>query len=150
MIPALVGVAMAAGENAAPNAGESSNGLEAKSRGGSMHGQKMAVSYNVLKNGRHILVVKEAIGHVGKKAQFKELATIDLDLKDGEMFAPYDGFRCSTNKGKFVYGVIPKGASHEIMVVPRAAWLPDEEAIKLVPVEKTGTVECRYEPEGEV
>jgi len=122
---------------------------ESKVVGGSMHGDKMIVQYSVLNSGRHILSVSEKIRSEGPKAREKTVQSVDLNIKNGETLAPYNGFKCSTKKKEFVYGVIAANTSKKVIFQPVRAWIVDEANVKLISVQKVSTIDCEWAPEGD-
>ncbi len=122
-----------------------------KSLGEAMHGEKMAVSYEVLNSGKHVLIVKEKTGKENKKAKFKQLQVIEVSLKEGETLSPYDGFKCRNRKNDLLYAIVSKGtAKKNESFAPIKSWTVDEKNMKVIPtVEKNELVACKWEPDGD-
>lgn len=122
---------------------------ESKVVGGSLHGDRMIVQYSVLNSGRHILGVSEKVHTPGQRAREKTVQSVDLNIKNGETLAPYNGFKCRTQKNEFVYGIIAENASQKIDIHPLRAWVVDEINLKLLPVKNIATINCEWAPNGD-
>ncbi|MCB0356235.1 MAG: hypothetical protein KDD40_04470 [Bdellovibrionales bacterium] len=121
-----------------------------KSLGGTMHSSKMAVEYSVLNTGHHVLTVKEKLGVKNNKATFKEIQLVELNIKPDESLSTYNGFMCTAESDKFVYGIIlKKNASESKNFHPERAWQVDKKNLMLVPIKNPTTVNCKWFPEGE-
>jgi hypothetical protein len=120
-----------------------------KSLGGSMHGDRMIVDYEVLNTGKHVLTVKDK--NADKEAQPKQV--VDLKIKEnGEQLALGfgSGFFCENDKSEFVYGVFKKADARESgSWTPLRAWSIDKGNIKLMPINDTRQIKCQWSQEGE-
>ena len=116
-----------------------------KSFGGSMHGDKLAVEYQVLNTGSHILLIKEKIGTRLGKAKFKTLKTIDLSLKGEESLSMYNGYFCFDPQKIEIYGIVENSKSKVRSLRPVRAWRVDRSALDLTPVVDLSKIFCTYE-----
>lgn len=119
---------------------------EMKSLGSGMHGEKMAVSYEVLNTGKHVLVVKE-----NGKTKFTQRQAVEIVLKKGETLSPYDGFKCRNKKNDLLYAIVSKNVAKENeFFLPVQAWLVDQKNMKLNPVDqKNEIINCKWDPDGD-
>ena len=115
---------------------------EMKAVSSAMHGNKMVVDYTVLNNGKHVLIAKEGT---------KELQTVDLNVKEGELVSISHGFKCKTqNPNDFVYAVISKkNANEKSAFAPVSAWVIEEKKLKIKPFKNAKAVSCIWSPDGE-
>lgn len=124
---------------------------ELKSLCSGMHGEKMAVSYEVLNTGKHVLIVKEKTGLVNNKAKFKQLHVIEVPIKQDESLSPCDGFKCRNKENVLLYAVVSKNAARKnASFRPVIAWFVDQKNMKLSPVDlNTELINCKWEPDGD-
>ncbi len=123
---------------------------EMKAVSEALHGDKMAVEYIVLNTGKHILMAKEVTKATGSDAKFKELQTIDLKIKDGEMLSIAHQFKCKTSRSNdFVYAVIAKSKINEKKAFhPERAWVVEENKMRIRTVQPRA-VTCLWSPDSD-
>ena len=116
-----------------------------------MHGDKMAVSYEVLNNGKHVIVINEFMGREGKHSKFKQLEVIELGTMEGKELSPQGPCKCFiNNEPGFTYAVInTKNSCKTKSINPLKAWSIDQTDMKLIPVKDMKTVNCKWQPDGD-
>lgn len=125
--------------------------VELKTMSESLHSDRMAVDYKVFETGKQVLVTREIISVRGASApEFKEHQVTDLKMKDNELMASHNGFKCSSKDKKFVYAVIDKSKVKEKgFFKPERAWTVNEKKFTLDPVAKLSSVKCEWSPEAD-
>lgn len=112
----------------------------------SVHGSKMAVTFQPNNKEKNLLVVAEKDPLTGKETQKQ---TIDLALRSNELLSYHSGFYCVEPTGDKVYAVVSKRLAKEAgKFSPERAWLIDQSKVQLVPVKSPKTISCEWQPEG--
>ncbi len=113
-----------------------------------MHGENLAVEYQVLNSGAHVLVTKNMKPASGEPSV--QLQVVELKLKTGEALAATYGFRCTRNGADSVYAVVAKRTARERgSFPPERAWEVDQKNLRLNPIADVKSISCIWSPEGE-
>jgi len=113
--------------------------------GGLIADSKLSFEYIISENGGHFLKLLE-IERRNKdgKALFKDLHTIELQLKSHESLSLYNDFYCVDSEGKEVLGVITniEKVSCEETINPVRAWKFEIKEKKILPVQSPTQIYC--------